>query len=507
MAEAAGKDGGPIANPLRSSLAQSQPDTGETTPVSAPPASCVTRLLHGASGRELDNGSATLTLTQLVDPSLVVSLGLSWDPSVKGTACGLLIIALNGVWLLVGCMALSVAIRVTVDLRGDEQWKPGSLGGPGDPVAAAQASFEPEPPGTALMRFYFIIVLFFLPTVLRLHVMRSFGPRRPYRDIAALADVDGGEPASQLVRDVRASVQQRGLGFYAPVLFGVLLTLGPIKHELQQLAEGRRADTAWNSTAAASAANGTSNELAAAPLPASEPPVVMPVLIISCLWIVIVCPLTAVAVQLQLVAHLHLGQLRAFVDGIVTQRVPDAASALKQFREFRNELDASSAYWQYIWLLLLGTSALGLLTVFGSLETIKRNAEAAEAEKEAGVDVALDRQFSASVDQLAVGGLPANLFCVVLLFCLISVARVNGAIAALPAQLCEVSAFGDSSKGTEQRHILINELQWMGAGWHIVGWHVSDGKLAAVAFSVVVPIFLSLRDSLIEVNGGTMMPR
>ena len=72
--------------------------------------------------------------------------------------------------------------------------------------------------------------------------------------------------------------------------------------------------------------------------------------------LVIVCPLTAVAVQLQLVAHLHLGQLRAFVDDIVTQRVPDAASALKQFREFRNELDASSAYWQYIWLLLLGST-------------------------------------------------------------------------------------------------------------------------------------------------------
>lgn len=117
--------------------------------------------------------------------------------------------------------------------------------------------------------------------------------------------------------------------------------------------------------------------------------------------------------------------------------------------------------------------------------------------------MALGRQFSAPVDQVAATGLPAQLFCMVMLFCVLSVACVNGAIAVLPSELCEVVAFGDSLEGTEQRHILINELQWMGAGWHILGWHVSNGTLAAAALSVVVPLVLELRDSMVEAQDAT----
>ena len=91
---------------------------------------------------------------------------------------------------------------------------------------------------------------------------------------------------------------------------------------------------------------------------------------------------------------------------------------------------------------------IGLLTVFGRCDSKERGSS--EEEEAAGLDVALDRQFSASVDQVAATGLPAQLFCMVVLFCVLSVACVNGAIAVLPSVLCEVVAFGDSLEWTEQ---------------------------------------------------------
>ena len=87
------------------------------------------------------------------------------------------------------------------------------------------------------------------------------------------------------------------------------------------------------------------------------------------------------------------------------------------------------------------------------------------------------------------------------MFCLLSVARINRAIENIPRHLCEISAFGPGQAATEQRHALINELQWLGAGLRIAGWHVSDGTLAAAALSVLLPIAISLQDALEEVEG------
>ena len=228
--------------------------------------------------------------------------------------------------------------------------------------------------------------------------------------------------------------------------------------------------------------------------------------------------------QLQLVVQLHLGQLNGFVDGVASARLADASAAVKEFRSFRTELDRTSGYWEQVrshairqlrarcgslltgwlrsqvWLVLLAACGMGLLTVYANLEAIKRNAEVAEA---AGDDLALDRQVSVSVDKLTTGGLPVQLFSTVLLFCLLSVARVNRAIENIPQRLCEISAFGSGKEAVEQRHALINELQWLGAGLRIAGWHVSDGTLAATALSVLLPIAISLRDALQEVEEVT----
>ena len=92
---------------------------------------------------------------------------------------------------------------------------------------------------------------------------------------------------------------------------------------------------------------------------------------------------------------------------------------------------------------------IGLLTVFGRCYS-KERGSSEEEEQQVWMIVALDRQFSASVDQVAATGLPAQLFCMVVLFCVLSVACVNGAIAVLPSELCEVVAFGDSLEWTEQ---------------------------------------------------------
>lgn len=436
--------------------------------------------------------STRVTLEQLLPNEGVLraarGLGLSWDPSGKANACGMLVLLMNGGWLVVGCMALSVAVRVTSNWQGDESWE---KGGVGDGALSQRPTFQAEAPGTALTRFYFILVLFALPTLLRLHAMRAFGPGRFYRDLSRATDEGGTE--SPLVRDVRAAIRRTGPLFYLPMMFGMLVTLGPAASVLRGLAT-LKSQTGLDE-------NATDIHAPANPHGPPETPV-LPVLVLSCVWVVVVCPLTTVPLQLQIVAHLHREQLRSLVDGIVSQRLGDTAAALREFRAFKKELDASSKYWEHVWVLLLGTCALGLLTMYGSLEAIQRNAELAEAEEANGLHVSTDRKFSATVDKIAVSGLPVNLFGVVLLFCLLSVARVNSAIVSLPEQLCEVSAFGEGREGTEQRHVLINELQWTNAAWHIVGWEVSDGKLAAAAISVVVPIALSLRDSLTEVDAA-----
>lgn len=503
---------GPVANPLRDSFVHPA--------ASSSPARRARSLMRAVVSSDDALDGVTVTLDQCLSANVVetaTALGLSWSEGGKPSTCGTLVMGLHFLWLCVGCLVLSVAVRTSLGLRVGsecvgsecvERGPPG--GGPGSPEIDTAQRFEREPPGTALMRFYVFAVLFAVPVFFRLHLLRSFGPGRPYRDLvlsqqqsgeeAEKADADGGGKSisSDLVDDVRADILAKGVAFYLPVLFGVLVTIGPISAVLRDLADGKQAQKTNTSL---TAANGTVvwEMRERREMPAMDASVV-PVLIVSSLWAVVVCPLTSVAVQLQLVVQLHLAQLNAFIDGVASARLADASAAVKEFRLFREELDRTSRYWQNVWLVLLAACGMGVLTVYANLEAIKHNTAVAEA---AGDDLAIDRQVSVSIENLTTGGLPVQLFATVLLFCLLSVAQVNRSIESIPQQLCEISAFGSAQEGAVQRHNLINELQWLGAGWRIAGWHVSDGTLAATALSVLLPIAISLRDALQEVGEAT----